>query len=401
MLLEVGLRYLGMTLEVVLLDLLLSSDNIVMIALACRSLPAAKRRLGLLLGAGAVIVLRVTLITGARFALEMPVLKLLGGLALIIIAINLIRAADASAEVVEGQNAEGTSLWSAVTTIVIADLFMSVDNVLGMAAIARASPTILFLGIAVSVPLLMFGSVFVGSVLQKYPILVRGGGAMLGWFGGEIALSDPIFSDWVTQYAPALTTFVPMLAAIYVLAQVAIMRQAEPYAAAMRPKPREKTWLVQTVTKKPWFIGKNTSPVEHGEFPNKSESNSAMDSSPAAAEPEAEAMPSHTSALARALRGVRWPDRSEWPIYEHWCIGSLGTTGFLLFALRPLPALTTVLGVLAVLGMTLAPYVQAAMLRKGWRNAVSVGFVCGGLAVIATVLLVLVAVTGWLGPIFR
>ena len=387
--LEVGFRYLSMTLEVVLLDLLLSSDNIVMIALACRSLPEAKRRLGLLLGTGAVIVLRVLLITGARFILEIPGLKLLGGLALVVIAINLIRAADASTGAVEGQGESETSLWSAVTTIVIADLFMSVDNVLGMAAIARASPLILFIGIGMSVPLLMFCSVFVGSVLQKYPVLIRGGGAMLGWFGGDIALSDPIFSDWIAQQASALTTVVPMLAASYVLAQVAVMRQAELYAAAMRPKPR------------PWFVSKHTGATECGPSPAKAESSSAVDRSPAIPDPEAEVKIFHSSRLARALRRLRWPDRTEWPIYERWGIGSLGATGFLLFALRPLPALATVFGMLAVLGMTLAPYVYFAMLRKGRSNSVAVSIVCVGLAAIAAVLLVFFTVTGWLGSISR
>ena len=333
---EVAVRYLSMTLEVVLLDLLLSSDNIVMIALACRSLPEAKRRIGLLLGTGAVIILRVLLISGARFVLEIPVLKLLGGIALVVIAINLIRAADASTGVVEDEGERGTTLWSAVTTIVVADLFMSVDNVLGMAAIARASPLILFVGIAMSVPLLMFGSVFVGGVLQKYPVLIRGGGAMLGWFGGGIALSDPIFSDWIVQQAPALTVVVPLLAAIYVLAQVAIMRESEPRAAALRPEPRVKIRVDPAVNKKPWFVSnKHTVPTDYAL--------SAVDTSPAIPKPDAQTAPLQTSRIVQVLRYFHWPDRAEWPIYERWGIGSLGATGLLLFSLRPLPALFTVI----------------------------------------------------------
>ena len=381
---EVAVRYLSMTLEVVLLDLLLSSDNIVMIALACRSLPAAKRRVGLLLGTGAVIILRVLLITGARFVLEIPGLKLLGGIALVVIGINLIRAADASTGVAEDQGERGTTLWSAVTTIVVADLFMSVDNVLGMAAIARASPLILFMGIAMSVPLLMFGSVFVGRVLQKYPVLIRGGGAMLGWFGGGIALSDPIFSDWIAQQAPALTVVVPLLAAIYVLAQVAIMRQSEPSAAAMRPEPRVKSWFVSN---------KHTVSMDYAL--------SVADTSAGPSESDARAAPLRTSRMSHILRRLRWPDRAEWPIYERWGIGSLGATGLLLFALKPLQAPTTVLAIVAVLAVTLAPNVQATLQRKGWSNAVALAAVCVGLAAIAGVLLLFFAATGWLGPIFR
>ena len=324
---EVAVRYLSMTLEVVLLDLLLSSDNIVMIALACRSLPAAKRRVGLLLGTGAVIILRVLLITGARFVLEIPGLKLLGGIALVVIGINLIRAADASTGVAEDQGERGTTLWSAVTTIVVADLFMSVDNVLGMAAIARASPLILFMGIAMSVPL---------------------------------------------------------LAAIYVLAQVAIMRQSEPSAAAMRPEPRVKSWFVSN---------KHTVSMDYAL--------SAAETSAGPSESDARAAPLRTSRMSHILRRLRWPDRAEWPIYERWGIGSLGATGLLLFALKPLQAPTTVLAIVAVLAVTLAPNVQATLRRKGWSNAVAVAAVCVGLAAIAGVLLLFFAATGWLGPIFR
>ena len=101
------------------------------------------------------------------------------------------------------------------------------------------------------------------------------------------------------------------------------------------------------------------------------------------------------------LRRFHWPDRADWPIYERWSIGSLGATGLLLFALRPLPALATALGVVAVLAMTLAPKVHCTMQRRGWSNAPAVAVVCIALAAIVAVLLLLFAATGWLGPILR
>ena len=217
---------------------------------------------------------------------------------------------------------------------------------------------------------------------------------MLGWFGGGIALSDPIFSDWIVQQAPALTVVVPLLAAIYVLAQVAIMRESEPRAAALRPEPRVKIRVDPAVNKKPWFVSnKHTVPTDYAL--------SAVDTSPAIPKSDTQTAPLQTSRIVQVLRYFHWPDSAEWPIYERWGTGSLGATGFLLFALRPLPALATVLGIVAVLGMTLAPHVQGTMLRKGWRSAVAVAAVCIGLAAIAAVMLLLFAATGWLGPIFR
>ena len=409
--LEVGVRYLSMTLEVLLLDLLLSSDNIVMIALACRSLPEAKRKLGLMLGTAAAILLRVFLTTVARFVLEIPILKLLGGLALVVIAIKLIRAAETPVEATNESGEGGTSLWSAVATIVIADLVMSVDNVLGLAAIARGSLLILIIGLVISVPLLMFGSLFVGSLLQKYPVLIRAGGAMLGWFAGDIAVSDPLFANWIAQQAPALSVAVPLLAAAYVLAQVAVMRAMHASAAGLRPLPRTRATSGPKPPKRSWF-GSNRAVAMTGGVPNSSrgeivaaatiEPTTAVNMSPDHSKPDGDdTVLLQTSRVARGLRGIQWPDRADWPIYERWSIGSLGATGFLLFALRPLPALATALGVATVLAMGLAPKLHCSMRRKGWGNALIVAIVCIALAAIVAVLLLLFAATGWLGPILR
>ena len=410
--LEVGVRYLGMTVEVLLLDLLLSSDNIVMIALACRSLPEAKRRLGLMLGTGAAILLRALLTTVARFVLEIPVLKLLGGLALIIIAIKLIRVAETPVETANESGEGGTSLWSAVATIVIADLVMSVDNVLGLAAIARGSLSILIIGLVISVPLLMFGSLFVGSLLQKYPVLIRAGGAMLGWFAGDIAVSDPLFANWIAQQAPALSVVVPMLAAAYVLAQVAVMRATYGNAAGLRPMPRTKVSLDPATTRKSWFGSPRVAAMTGGLLSNSRcevlapaavELPNAVDLSPDYSRPDGDgdAALGPTSLVVRALRRLHWPDRANWPIYERWSIGILGATGFLLFAIRPLPAVATALGLVALLGMGLAPKVHCTMQRKGWGNAPAVAVVCVALAATVAVLVLLFAATGWLGPILR
>ena len=408
--LEVGVRYLSMTLEVLLLDLLLSSDNIVTIALACRSLPLAKRKLGLVLGTGAAILLRVILTTGARFVLELPVLKLLGGLALIVIAIKLILAADDTQEVPAGQDGGGASLWSAVGTIIVADLVMSVDNVLGLAAIARGSLFILVMGLIISVPLLMFGSLFVGALLQRYPILIRAGGAMLGWFAGDIAVSDPMFAGWISQQAPALSVFVPLLAAVYVLAQVGVMRERRASAAALRPQPRVKAPVRRPARLWPWLArwrgvwvakasvtgSQSTAVVTANAKPI------AARMAASAPDIDADVAGAATPPQARRLPvWLQWPDRADWRIYERWIIASLGTAGLLLFAMRPPKALGTVLVVVALLGMTAAPRAHAAMRRHGRRSVFAIGTALLGLVLMAACLLLIFKLTGWLGPSLR
>lgn len=408
--LEVGVHYISMMLEVLLLDLILSSDNVVVIALACRSLPLAKRQLGLVLGTGVAILLRVIFTTGARFVLELPMLKLVGGLALIFIAIKLILAADKITEVPEGQDGGGASLWSAVGTIVVADIVMSVDNVLGLAAIARGSLLILIMGLVISVPLLMFGSLFVGALLQRYPILIRAGGTMLGWFAGDIAVSDPLLAGWISLEAPALSIVVPLLAAVYVLAQVSVMLGQQASASALRPQPRAKAQVWRPARQWP-RLGRWRGALVAKVLVT-CDGNATV--AAATAEPPPVVMPkSSPSGEGRATKVVtqskvrrlpawlRWPDRADWHIYERWIIVSLGSVGFLLFAVRPLKALSTVLVIVALLGMTIAPKVHASMFRKGRQHVVAIATGAFGLVLTAGFLLLVFKFTAWLGPILQ
>jgi YjbE family integral membrane protein len=231
-------QFLGLTAEITLLDLLLSGDNAVVIALACRGLPEAQKRQGLLLGALAAIGLRVVLTFGAGALLRVPLLRLLGGLALIVIAIQLVvedEPSDSAERLPASLQWRPTGMSSAVRTIVVADLVMSLDNVLALAVVARGNALVLALGLLLSVPLLMAGGWYVGSLLVRYPFLVRLGGAMLGWFAGDIAASDAVYAGWVDQQSPALHVVVPALCAMYVVLQARIVDRARAAALTLRP----------------------------------------------------------------------------------------------------------------------------------------------------------------------
>lgn len=218
----------------------------------------------MLIGIDGAIALRVLLTVFASFLLSIPVLKLLGGVALTVIAIKL--TIEEQGETKSGERApkDAPDLWSAVGTIIAADLVMSVDNVVALAAVAHGSIFILTMGLLMSVPLLMFGSMFVAVLLRRYPLLKRGGGAMLGWLAGDIAITDPMIVDWVNQQSPALTIVVPLLVAVFVLIESRIMEDAQATAYAPRPKLRPtptRTLTPTVITPPPTVVEKAPAPA--------------------------------------------------------------------------------------------------------------------------------------------
>ena len=215
----------GLSLQVFLIDLLLGGDNALVIGLVCRSLPPRQMRRAMIFGTAAAIVLRIYLTTIVSWLLAIPFLKLLGGVALLLIAIKLLVEEDSERQVPGGAAPEGEQeLWVAIVLIVIADLVMSLDNVIGLAAAARGSMLVLAGGLLFSLPLLIYGSLFVAALLKRYPLLITAGSALLGWLGGDIAMADPILAGWVTSQAPALGVAVPFLAAIFVVMESRIVR---------------------------------------------------------------------------------------------------------------------------------------------------------------------------------
>ncbi len=231
-------HYLNLILQVFVVNLLLSGDNAVVIALACRSLPPELTRRAMLIGIEGAIAMRILLTVVASALMRIPMLKLAGGVALVVIAIKLTIERREGAAPARARPGSATDLWSAVGTIFVADLVMSVDNVVALAAVAQGSIVILSIGLLMCVPLLLYGSLFVNALLKRYPLLRRGGGALLGWLAGDIAISDPMIADWVNQQSPALTLVVPILLVVFVLIESRIMEGTQAAASQLRPRPR-------------------------------------------------------------------------------------------------------------------------------------------------------------------
>lgn len=190
--------------QIIIIDILLGGDNAVIIALACRNLPPRHRRMGIFWGAAGAIILRVILITVAVALLDVPFLKLIGGVLLVWIGIKLIAPIDEG----NGHTSVEASdkLWSAIKTIIIADLVMSFDNVVAIAGVAeQADPAhqtgLIIFGLLVSVPFIIFGSQIVLKLLDRFPIIVLLGGALLGWIAGGLIVGDVFVAPYVPDNA--------------------------------------------------------------------------------------------------------------------------------------------------------------------------------------------------------
>jgi YjbE family integral membrane protein len=187
-------------LQIIWIDLLLSGDNAVVIAMACRSLPEKQRRLGILLGAGAAVGLRIVFAVIVSYILAVPFLKIIGGLLLIWIALKLVSSDEAETHEVEASS----SLWKAVRTITIADAVMSFDNVVAIVGASHGNNWLFVFGLLLSIPLIIFGSTLIMTLIERFPIFVWAGAALLGWIAGEMILADPIVLRTLAERAPSL-----------------------------------------------------------------------------------------------------------------------------------------------------------------------------------------------------
>lgn len=231
-------QFFGISLQVFLVDLLLSGDNAVVIALACRSLPAKQRRQAMIYGAGAGILLRLFLSLTVNLVLLLPLLKIIGAIALLLIAIGLMTEEEEIAE--NQEDVANHTLSAAVMTIVVADLVMSLDNVVALAAVSQGSFLFLGLGLILSVPLLIFGSGLLSRLMDDMPGLITLGGALLGWVAGGIAVTDPLIAGWVDTQSPALTLVVPLATALLAVLQ---SRRLVAERRLLGPQPRQSLRL--------------------------------------------------------------------------------------------------------------------------------------------------------------
>jgi YjbE family integral membrane protein len=175
-------------LKIIWINILLSGDNAVVIALACRGLPPRQRMWGIILGAGAAVLLRVFFTLILQYVLDLPWLRLIGGILLLWIAVKLLVQEEADEESIGSSD----NLWGAVKTVAIADIVMSLDNVLAIAAAAKGHPWLIIFGLVVSIPLIVAGATLIMALLTRFPILVWAGAALLGWIAGELVMEDSV-----------------------------------------------------------------------------------------------------------------------------------------------------------------------------------------------------------------
>ena len=186
--------------QIIWINVLLSGDNAVVIALDCRQLPDRTRKWGIALGAAVAVILRILFTGIVATILVLPWLKMLGGLALLYIAIDLINPDD---EDDENKVKAHDTLWRAVVTVAVADMVMSLDNVVAIAAVAKGSWTLLTLGLAISIPLIIVGAALITALFERFPFLVWAGAALLGWIAGDLIISDPGISERIGESTAA------------------------------------------------------------------------------------------------------------------------------------------------------------------------------------------------------
>lgn len=187
--------------QIILIDILLGGDNAVVIALACRSLPPEQRRKGIIWGTAGAIILRVILIAFALALLAVPYLKLVGAILLVWIGVKLLVPEDED----EHSNIQASDkLWGAVKTVIVADLVMSVDNVIAIAGAAQGAGeqhqlALVIFGLLVSIPIIVWGSQLVLKLMDRFPLIITLGGMLLGWIAGTMAHTDPAVVSYLPQ----------------------------------------------------------------------------------------------------------------------------------------------------------------------------------------------------------
>lgn len=202
-------------LQIIWIDILLSGDNALVIALACRSLPPKQQKIGIFFGTGAAIGLRVLFAIIIAYLLAIPYLKIVGGALLFWIAVKLMLPTEEEEQAEHAGTPAG--LWGVVRTIVIADAVMSLDNVIAIAAASHGNTVLLILGLAISIPLIVFGSTLILKAIERLPALVYAGAGLLGYIAAEVILTDPSIHSHVIESLPVLTGTAPFVAALGVM----------------------------------------------------------------------------------------------------------------------------------------------------------------------------------------
>jgi YjbE family integral membrane protein len=202
-------------LTIIYVNFILSGDNAVVIAMAVRALPPRQKRLGMFWGAFGAVALRIVLTLVAALLLEMSGLRLAGGLTLVWVTWKLVRPADESGE---EHVKSSVNLWEAIRIVIVADLIMSLDNVLAVAAAAKGSTGLLVFGLAFSIPIILCCSAIIANLMNRYPWLVLLGGIILGKVAGELLVTDPLIVHWLEPAAKAVEIVFPWVLAVLITA---------------------------------------------------------------------------------------------------------------------------------------------------------------------------------------
>lgn len=197
--------------QIIIINVLLSGDNAVIIALACRSLPPKQQRNAFLIGTVAIVILMTALTSFAAVLMTIPYVEMVGAVLLLWIGIKLLLPENENGDVSASEN-----FWSAVKTIIIADIVMSLDNVLGMAGAAKGHMGLLFVGMVITIPLILFGSAMLMKLMERFPIIVTVGAGLLGYVAGEMAVEDPALKGYLAN-AHYLEIALPILGALIVV----------------------------------------------------------------------------------------------------------------------------------------------------------------------------------------
>src|SRR5215475_6078475 len=227
-------------LKIVWINILLSGDNAVVIAIACRGLPHRQRLWGMVLGAGVAVALRIVFTGIVASLMLLPYLKIVGGLALFYIAAKLLVPDDPDENEVEAVE----HLWRAVRIVAVADIIMSLDNVIAIAAAAQGNMALLVIGLAISIPLIIAGAALIMALLDRSPVLVWAGAALLGWIVGEVIATDPVVQGYLEPRFGAegfhyITLFAALVGAVLVLLVGGLWRRSKLSGGKNSEQPAE------------------------------------------------------------------------------------------------------------------------------------------------------------------
>ena len=221
-------------LQIIAIDIVLGGDNAIIIALACRNLPKHQRRAGILWGTAGAIILRVILVFFATSLMEIPGLRLVGGILLIWIGIKLLT--EVETHDLDGKINQSSNLLTAIRTIIIADFVMSLDNALAITAAAKGDIGLVVFGLLLSVPIIIWGSALILRLMERFPIIITAGAGLLGWLGGGLMISDKLLAEFTASSLPATPTIAATVGTIFVIAVGRFLAKPKDRVTCRTPK---------------------------------------------------------------------------------------------------------------------------------------------------------------------